>query len=170
MIFSALVSCGTTPEQRMQTHVEQTVELEEGFQEQQEPLLAAEEAERERFEEMMERGLNERDENEALVSEAIQYVEERKKRMEAERKSLKAAYEEFQKGAAYVHEIEDEDVEEQAMILVEVMEKRYEVHSALYEAYIQAASLDRELYEMFLEEEVDFGDLEEQINLIKQQV
>ncbi|QDI90653.1 hypothetical protein EPH95_05225 [Salicibibacter halophilus] len=162
----ALAACGVTPEQTVQAHLEEAVNLEETFVKQQEPIIAAEEAERERFEEMIELGLSEMDEIETLAEEAAAFVDEREERMDTERESLTQAYNEVGEGAVYVQEIDDEKIQAMAAAVIGVMEQRYEAHGALYEAYMDGVQLDRELYEMLMDEDLAYEDLEAHVDAI----
>lgn len=162
----ALTACGVTPEQTVQAHLEEAVNLEETFVKQQEPIIAAEEAERERFEEMIELGLSEMDEIETLAEEAAVFVDEREERMDTERESLTQAYNEVGEGAVYVQEIGDEKIQAMAAAVIGVMEQRYEAHGALYEAYMDGVQLDRELYEMLMDEDLAYEDLEAHVDAI----
>ncbi|SDI65128.1 YkyA family protein [Natribacillus halophilus] len=166
MILCLLTACGERPEESMQMHLERAVELEEAFVNQQEPLLAAEEEENERFEDMLASGLSDMDDIDTLVSEAVTYVEEREEHLETERESLAQAYAEVEEAATYVPGLENEQIREQAQTLLGLMEQRYEAHNDLYEAYTQAIELDRELYGLFSDEELAFADLENQIDAI----
>ncbi|QQK76787.1 YkyA family protein [Salicibibacter cibarius] len=161
----ALSACHA-PEQSLQMHLEEAVELEEPFVEQQEAIVAAEEAEKERFEEMIELGLAEMDDIGTLANEATAYVDEREERMNTERKSLSRAYQEVEEGAVHVREIDDEEAREKAESVIGVMEQRYEAHSDLYEAYMEGLRLDRELYEMLVDEDLAFEDLEAHVDTI----
>lgn len=162
----ALTACGVSPEQTVQAHLEEAVNLEETFVKQQEPIIAAEEAERERFEEMIELGLSEMDEIETLAEEAAAFVDEREERMDTERESLTQAYNEVGEGAVYVQEIDDEKIQAMAAAVIGVMEQRYEAHGALYEAYMDGVQLDRELYEMLMDEDLAYEDLEAHVDAI----
>ncbi|QQK80668.1 YkyA family protein [Salicibibacter cibi] len=161
----ALTAC-SAPEQNLQTHLEEAVEVEETFVEQQAPIVAAEEAENERFEEMIELGLSEMDDIETLADEATTYVDEREERMTTERESLSQAYREVEEGAVQVQDIADDETRVEAETVIGVMEQRYEAHGDLYEAYMEGLRLDRELYEMLVDEDLAFEDLEAHVDAI----
>ncbi|AXF55523.1 YkyA family protein [Salicibibacter kimchii] len=164
-VLWALTAC-SEPEQSLQMHLEEAVEVEETFVEQQAPIVAAEEAEKERFEEMIELGLSEMEEIEVLAEEAIAYVDEREARMDAERKSLSEANQVVEEGAVHVREMDEEEVRAKAEAVIGVMGQRYEAHGDLYEAYAEGLRLDRELYEMLVDEDLAFEDLEAHVDAI----
>lgn len=156
-------ACGNSAEEELFEHIEEAIALELEFEQQQEPLVEAEEREHELFEEMVQLGLGEMDEIEEKVNEALELASERKERMETERESIESAYAQLMEGEEMIEEVESAHQDEGKAVF-EAMQGRYEVHKELYDNYLQAIALDEELYTMFLNEDLSFEELEEQIN------
>ncbi|WP_042430495.1 YkyA family protein [Geomicrobium sp. JCM 19039] len=163
-----LAGCMESAEEELMINIEDAIELENEFEEQQTPLIEAEEQEYELFEEMVNLGLQDMDEIEGLVAQASELANERISRMETERESIVTAYETFMEEESLLDDLEG-SLREDAEAVFDAMEQRYQVHTELYEGYTEAVQMDLDLYEMFLDEELSFEELEGQINLVNEQ-
>ncbi|MBB5172242.1 YkyA family protein [Texcoconibacillus texcoconensis] len=154
-----LTGCGNDPTESMYEHLEETVSLEAEFAEQQQPLAEAEQHEQELYEEMLE--LPTIEEIEPIADEAISSSEERLTMLETERESLEGAFEQFQEAETYVEQMDEEDLLEQADVLIHAMEERFSAYDDLYEVYKDSIELDQQLYEMIQEEELTVEELQD---------
>ncbi|PSL50853.1 putative cell-wall binding lipoprotein [Salsuginibacillus halophilus] len=163
-----LTACGTSTAEEMHEHLEKAVEMEEVFEEQQQPLVKAEEREHEIYQEILSLGLAEMDEIEELAREAQELVEEREERIEQEYESLTASYNEFENAAEMVEDIEEDAVRSQAEEMVDHMESRFSAYESMHEGYETAIDLDRELYHMFLDDDLTIEELSEHIEEVNE--
>ncbi|PLR84047.1 hypothetical protein CVD25_13000 [Bacillus canaveralius] len=152
--------------EKMYEIMEKVVALEDSFEKQQEPLLKLEKEEKELYGKMIELGMKEYDQIVNLSDQALTIVDKRKKHMEAEVKSINASEKEFQKLERIIEDIDDKELKKQADDLYGTMQKRYDAHRVLAENYSNGLGYDRELYEMFKQEDLTIEKLEEQINKI----
>ncbi|OLO40977.1 hypothetical protein BTR23_04410 [Alkalihalophilus pseudofirmus] len=163
-----LGACGNNPAENMYTHLEKAVVLEEVFEQQQEPIVAAEKKEHEIYEQIIKLGMSEFDEIVDLSREAIAIVQERKQLMDKEKMSIEAGYEEFLKIEPEIEEIKEEDLKNKALQLMEAMESRFESYQSLYDEYEYALNLDEELYTMLQQEDLSIDELQEKIDEINE--
>ncbi|WP_216828138.1 YkyA family protein [Alkalihalobacterium elongatum] len=163
-----LAACGNNPAEDMFTHMEKAVVLEEVFEQQQEPLVAAEKKEHEIYEQIIKLGMSEYEEIVELSKQAISIVQERKQLMDKEKMSIEAGYEEFLKIEPVIEELKEEELRDQAVQLKETMTKRFESYQALYDEYDIALSLDEELYTMLQQEDLTIDDLQGKIDEINE--
>ncbi|TMW73027.1 YkyA family protein [Alteribacter natronophilus] len=155
-LAAVLSGCfGNSAAMDIHEHLENAVEKEQVFQEQQSPLTEAEVREHELYEEMLE--LSEVEEIEPLAEEAIESAEERRSIIETEKQSIDDAYSEFQEITGYTEDLEEE-ARNAAEDMTAAMDARYEVYQELYEEYLNTIELDIELYNLISQEVVNSPD------------
>ncbi len=166
-----LMGCvgGSSPEENMYNVLEETVSKEGKFVEVQKPLQELEEKEKEIYTKIMDLGMKEFDQIEKLSDEALENIEKRKEYIDKERESMSEAKEEFAKIDDYVDKLESEDLKKQAEKLKKTMDERYQLHEKLTSSYLEALTLDKELYSMFKKKDLTMEDLEKQIASINEQ-
>ncbi|WP_062048460.1 YkyA family protein [Bacillus sp. JCM 19034] len=163
-----LVACGGNPAQDVYEHLELAVELEQPFEEQQQPLYQAEERENELFEEIITVGTGELSEIEPLVEEALESIESRLLMVEIEEESINVSFEEFNEIEQYKEQIAQTELEQAFTALLDTMNSRYEDYQLLNEAYKDAAEADKKLFESFLDEELTFEQLQEYVDTVNE--
>ncbi|WP_019152958.1 YkyA family protein [Robertmurraya massiliosenegalensis] len=156
----------TSTTDEMYTVLENVVDLEQDFEQQQEPLVELEREEKEIYSKIIELGMKEFDQIVTLSEEALTIVDKRKEHMDKEEASIQASKQEFEKLVPLMEELEDEEIKTKAKELYEIMQKRFATHDTLYENYINGIEYDKELYQMFQQEELSIDQLEEQITKI----
>ncbi|OLS41945.1 YkyA family protein [Bacillus sp. MRMR6] len=140
--------------------LENVVDLEKAFEEQQEPLVSLEKQEKEIYNQIMAIGMKNHAEITKLSDEALPLVEERRKHLQTEVDSLQTAEEEFKKIATIKEDIRNNEQKQFADDLYDLMMQRYKVHSELADQYLEALAKDQELYLMFKEEDISYEKLE----------
>ncbi|MFC0270806.1 YkyA family protein [Metabacillus herbersteinensis] len=167
MVTSALIilsGCmGASPTENIYTTLEKVVTLEDTFKQQQQPLIDLEKKENELYNEIISLGMKEYDQIVSLSKEALTVVEERESRTEKESESIASAKVEFEKISSEIEKIKEEDVQEKANSLKDIMEQRYTSYEKLFDSYKIAIANDKKLYELFQNKELEFAQLEEQI-------
>lgn len=146
--------------------LESVVELEQEFENQQDPLVELEKEEKEIYSKIISLGMKEFDQIVALSNEASAIVAKRQEHMDKEATSIEASKKEFEKIEPLIEKIEDVELKKKANELKSTMLERYETHGTLYENYMNGLTYDKELYEMFQKEDLSIDQLEEQIEKI----
>ncbi|ADU30924.1 YkyA family protein [Evansella cellulosilytica] len=154
------------PAQFMYEHLEEAVAIEVELGEKQAPLTEAENMEYELYEEML--TLSELSEIEELAQQAIESAESRRELMVEEKEIIDAAYEEFALAKAFIDDIEDEEIKQQADEMVSAMENRYEAYNELYNKYVETIDIDIELYSMVFQEELTVDELQAQHDIVNE--
>lgn len=166
--ISLLAGCGQHVSEEIYETLEFVVQLEEGFEKQQQPLIQLEEREKAIYEAILELGLKEREQIIERIDEAIKIADERQKHLDLEKESIQKAKNEFQKVEKLIGEITEPKLKESATNLYQLMNERYETHEKLYEQYSLGIKYDKELYELLKHENVSLDDLQEKIAKINQ--
>ncbi|WP_042145284.1 YkyA family protein [Paucisalibacillus sp. EB02] len=168
-----LAGCGNNPETEIYNHLEAAVQLEDDFQKQQDEITKLEQEEQELYKEIIELGIEEMEQIQELINKAIASIEERSVNIQSEKKSLDASREEFVKSEALIEEIKDEEVKGKAVSMYEAMIKRFEAYETLHKTYNESLTLEKELYEKFLKDDLEEEELQahiEKVNLKYQEV
>ncbi|SHM88404.1 YkyA family protein [Gracilibacillus kekensis] len=161
-----LVGCsGETVANDMYNHLEETVEIEKTFVEQQEPFMELEQEEQDLYNQIIELSADEMDKITSLSEKAITTIDERKELLQTELESMEAAEQEFSQVNDYVEDLE-EDPKSIASDMIQTMEERYNTYGQLNEAYHASLDQDKVLYELFMDEELTEEDLRSQIETV----
>ena len=165
LVLSIAVACnkGPSPEEELFTILEKVVVLEEPFQEQQAPLVELEQKETKIYDQIISLGMKEFDQIVSLSEEALSILEERESRIEKEYESIQASKKQFGLVKNSIDNIGDLELKEEANRLFNIMNNRYSAYEELYNSYTESLELDRQLYEMFQNENLTIDELEEQI-------
>lgn len=158
-----------TPIEKMYEVLEKVVSTEKLFEEQQDPLVLLEKKEKDIYEKIISLGMKEAEEIAKLSDEALVVIEERKEHMKKEQESIEASKKEFETLSPLIEELDKPDQKEKAEQLYEIMMERYSIYEEQYEYYTNALRLDKELYEMFKEEDPQIDQLQEQITKINEE-
>lgn len=157
-----------TPTEQMYTVLEEVVESEKGFEDQQTPLVELEKQEQELYDQIISLSMKEFEEIQKLSDEALTSANQREEHMKEEKQSIDASKEEFQKVPEIIEAMEDDTLKNQAQQLYDIMMERYELHDSLYSQYTDALNNDKKLYELFKTEDLTLEQLEEQITIINE--
>ncbi|MDM5223921.1 YkyA family protein [Peribacillus sp. NJ11] len=155
-----------SPEEKIHKILEKTAEKESNFTEHQEPLNDLEKKEKEKYEKIIELGLDEYEQIVEISDEATKNIDQREEIIEKEQSSMQSSKEQFNKIGEQIGKIEDEKVKKEATELKKIMSERYSTYDNLYDAYQQSLAYDRELYELFKKEDLKMDELQGQIKKI----
>ncbi|MED4127449.1 MULTISPECIES: YkyA family protein [Shouchella] len=151
-----LVACGQTATESIHSSLEEAAEIEnEGFDEQQQPMMDAEEHEAELYSQIVDLDMDAYDEIVRLADEAIASVGERRELLSNEQESIEEGYNVFENAVADFSELEDENLVDLANDVQEAMDNRYASYQDLHTIYEESLDLDEQLYEMLKDEELD---------------
>nr|WP_155669591.1 YkyA family protein [Ornithinibacillus caprae] len=166
--FIALSACGESVDTQIYNHLEEAVNLEKGFEDQQSIINDLEKQEQEIYDQIIELGMDDFKTIQELAVEAIAVIEERTEYIEVEKNSIDESRQEFEKAESLISEIDDEDTKEKAEEMYTAMMERYQSYDELYEAYTKSLSLERELYDMLQQEEMEQETITEHIATINE--
>ncbi|MDR7076449.1 hypothetical protein J2Y03_001452 [Neobacillus niacini] len=161
-LLTACVNKETSAEKMYQV-LEKVVQAEKEFEEQQQPLVALEKQEKEKYNQIMAIGLKQHDEIIKLSDEALSIIEKRRVHLQKEKDSINASKTEFRKAEEIKSKIKDTEQKKKAEDLFEIMENRYIVHNQLSTDYSNALDSDKELYLMLKDENISYERLEMQV-------
>ncbi|MBY7143778.1 YkyA family protein [Virgibacillus sp. NKC19-3] len=163
-----LAACsGESAEQQLHNHLEEAVSLEEEFEQQQEEIINLEKQEQELYKEIIELDADELDQIQENSQQAINTVDQRSDKIELEKESIDASQEEFNEVSGLIEDLEEE-TKAKAEEMYQIMENRYSAYNDLYDAYTQSLELERELYSMLQEEDLEQEALSDHINTVNE--
>ncbi|WP_449353994.1 YkyA family protein [Virgibacillus natechei] len=164
-----LAACsGESTEQQLHNHLEEAVSLEEGFEQQQGEITELEKQEQELYKQIIDLSEDELDQIQEISQQAIDTVDQRSKKIEAEKESIDASQEEFNQVSDLIEDLEEEETKAKAEEMYDVMDNRYTAYNDLYNAYTESLELERELYTMLQEEDLEQEALTDHINTINE--
>jgi prefoldin subunit 5 len=140
--------------------LENVVDAEKEFEEQQEPLVELERQEKEIYNEIMTLGMKQHEKIVTLSDEALSIIEKRKNHLQLEIDSINASKTEFKKAEEIISDIKDSEQKKKSEDLSKIMKKRYQLHNRLSKEYSSALDRDKELYLMLKEESILYDKLE----------
>lgn len=148
--------------------MEEAVSLEEGFEQQQEEITELEKQEQELYNQIIDLGTDEFDKIEEISQQAIDIVDQRSEKIELEKESIDASQEEFNQISDLIEDLEEEETKEKAEEMYNVMDNRYTAYNDLYDTYAESLELERELYTMLQQEDLEQDALTDHINTINE--
>ncbi len=101
-----------------------------------------------------------------LSGEALKMVNERKKYMETETKSLQESEKEFKEVSPLLKDINNKKLKTKANQLYKIMIDRYKTHHNLSKEYLQGVAEDQKLYKMFKKQNVSVDSLKTQVEKV----
>ncbi|SDC09542.1 YkyA family protein [Shouchella lonarensis] len=160
-----LSGCGTTKE-KVQRYLDDAAREEQVFQEQQQLLKEAEEAETKLYEQLLALEQQQYDQSVFLADQAVQSVQKRRELVEKEKESVEKGYEVFEQAVPLFKELNEEQLVVQAKKVREAMEKRYDLYMSLHETYGSFLDLTEKLYHLLQEEEVSLEMFQVQVEKV----
>jgi hypothetical protein len=157
-----------SPTEKIFEVLEQVVEAEKVFEEQQDPLVSLEKEEKTLYDKIGSLSMKNQSEIITLSDEALQMVDKRKSLIEKEQKSMMASKKEFLKVKELLKELKEPKQTKQAQLLYKTMMQRYDAHDTLFNDYIESLNDDRELYQLFKKENVTLDQLESQVKKLNE--
>ena len=168
ILIVGLTGClnNSSPEEKIYDTLEEVASLEKDFKEQQEPLQKLEEEDNEIYGKIIQLGMKELEEIQALSNDAIEGIEKRKDLMEKEKAAINNAKERFKDVDGQIKELEDTSLQTEANNLKEIMTNRFDAYDELHNHYTTSLKQETELYELFKEKDAAKEDLEAKIEEI----
>lgn len=163
-----LVSCSNdkSVSQKIFKHAEKAAQLENGFNNQQKPLLDAEKKEQSLYNQIIALDMSKYNKIVTLSNEALDSIKHREDLLSKEKKSIDDAYKEFQKVKPLISELSNKDLKAKANTLYTSMVNRYKTYQNLHDAYQTSLSEDKKLYNMLKDKNLSIDTLQKQIDTV----
>ncbi|MGJ9458579.1 YkyA family protein [Oceanobacillus sp. CF4.6] len=169
ILIVLLAACSSqSTEEQIHSHLEQAVELEAEFENQQSAITDLEVQEQEIYNQIIDLGMEDFEQITELSNEALSIIDQREEKIELEKQSIESSQEEFAKIEDLISDLEDTEVKEKAETMYGVMDDRYSAYIKLNKAYVTSLELERALYTMLQQEEIEQEELTEHINSINE--
>ena len=163
----AIAGCSSkTPEEESYDLLEELASIEQGYEEQHEPLQKLEAEDNEIYAQIIELGMKEMDEIKTLSDEAITGIEEREELMKKEKESINESRERFGDFDGLIEELSDKKAQTEAAALQKIMKQRYDDYDQLYDLYLASLAEEKKLYELFKDEKATKEQFETQIESV----
>ncbi|KMY45139.1 hypothetical protein AC622_13630 [Bacillus sp. FJAT-27916] len=163
----AIAGCSSkTPEEESYDLLEELASIEQGYEEQHEPLQKLEAEDNEIYAQIIELGMKEMDEIKTLSDEAITGIEEREELMKKEKESINESRERFGDFDGLIEELSDKKAQTEAAALQKIMKQRYDDYDQLYDLYLASLAEEKKLYELFKDEKATKDQFETQIESV----
>ncbi|MGV3488880.1 MAG: YkyA family protein [Tuberibacillus sp.] len=148
------------------TYLEKSASKEEGFNQQQQPLVKEEKAEQDLYDKIMALDMTKYDLIKDYSNQALKHIDEREKMIEKEKQSINDAYDMFNKAVPYINKVENKDAKQHGDQMIADMKKRYQAFQNLYQAYHQSIGLDRDLFNMLADKSLTKDALEKHLTKV----
>ncbi|MED1204237.1 YkyA family protein [Heyndrickxia acidicola] len=165
--FAAIILAGcqnVTPEEKVYRILEESMQKEKTFEQQQEPLKEMESQESVLFKEIMDAGMKNEKRVSALSRAALSNLQKRKVLMSKEQVSILASKREFDKIKDPLSKINNIKRKKEVTELYQTMEERYKIHNHLFDSYKKGLYLDENVYKMLLNKSLNIDLFEKQID------
>ncbi|WP_010530395.1 YkyA family protein [Lentibacillus jeotgali] len=164
ILMIVLSACsGTAPSEKIYNHLEKAVELEQSFEEQQDPIVELEQEEQKIYSQIIDLSMEDFDKIKELSDKALDNIQKRKEKIDSEKESIDSSKEEFANIEDLVGDLEEGAARKNADDMYNVMMDRYDAYGKLHEAYVNSLNLEEELYTMLKKEDLKQETLSEHI-------
>ncbi|MGI2327348.1 YkyA family protein [Planococcus sp. YIM B11945] len=168
-VFLLSACSGPTTGEQLDTVLKETFDAEKDYRDTQSEMEKLEKNEQQLFESIMALTQEQQEEVKTQAEEAITSADERLALLETEKKSMSSAEEEFKEIDTVMESAKEEDVKTDLTALKTKMQERFDAHSDFTAAYEQLTNLQKELYEMLLDEEAEMQVLQEKTVEVNEQ-
>ncbi|WP_080874886.1 YkyA family protein [Oceanobacillus timonensis] len=154
-LFIIAACSSKSSEEQIHDHLEEAIQLEEGYETQQQEIQELEQQEQEIYSQIVELDMDQFDEIQQLSEEAVSVVDQKQEKLEEEKESIESSEEEFSEIESIISDLEDENVQQDAETMYDVMGERYTTYYDLNDTYQASVDQEKELYEMLQLEELE---------------
>jgi hypothetical protein len=166
LAVSAAGCSNKTPEEESYDLLEELASIEQGYEEQHEPLQKLEAEDNEIYAQIIELGMKEMDQITSLSDEAIEGIEKREELMKKEKDSINQSRERFSEFDELIGKLSDEKAQKEAAELQDIMQQRYKDYDELYDLYLASLTEEKKLYELFKNENATRDQFETQLESV----
>lgn len=169
ILIALLAACnGQSAEEKIHNHLEEAVSKEEGFENVQSEIVDLEEQEQNIYNQIIDLSMDDFDKIVELADQAIEIIDQRAEKIGEEKESIQASQEEFNEIENLISDIEEGTTKETAEAMYDKMNSRYDTYAELNDAYVKSLELEKDLYTMLKEEDLEQDKLTEHINSINE--
>lgn len=169
ILIVALTACsGSSTEQKIYDHLQEAVQLEKGFEEQQDKIVELEKQEQEIYDQIADLDSEESDEIKKLSEKAIKSIEERSEKVATEKESIDDSRAEFEKIEDLIEKIEEKATKDKAEEMYQVMMDRYKSYDELHEAYLTSLEEEKTLYTLLPKEDLEQEEYTDQVTVLNE--
>lgn len=164
-IFSSallLSACsGQNASEQLDNVLQETFSAEKEYRDTQSEMEKLEKNEQQLFESIMGLTQEQQEEVSGQAEEAMESADQRLELLKTENESIENAQEEFKAIDAVIEETDEESLKADLTELKSKMQERFESHADFAAAYEELTGLQKELYDMLLNEETELQALQE---------
>lgn len=170
ILLIGLVGCKkeTPVTELIYDHLEESVALENDYAKYQEEIFQLEQEEQDIYKEITELTSDDFDKIVSLSEKAIEIIKKREELIELEQESISSSKEEFLKVEPLIEKLEEDEVKINAEKMFDQMIERYATYDELFKAYQTTLKLEREFYEMYKDENLDYDTTSEHIDKLNE--
>jgi chromosome segregation ATPase len=168
-VFLLSACSGPTTGEQLDTVLKETFDAEKDYRDTQSEMEKLEKNEQQLFESIMALTQEQQEEVKKQAEDAIASADERLTLLETEKKSMSSAEDQFKKIDTVAESAKEQDVKTDLTELKAKMQERFDAHSNFAAAYEQLTNLQKELYEMLLDEETELQVLQEKTTEVNEQ-
>ncbi|GIO22355.1 YkyA family protein [Oceanobacillus sp. J11TS1] len=164
-----VVGCSSkSSEEKIYDHLEEAIQLEEGYEAKQQEIGELELKEQDLYAEIEGLDMDHFDKIQELSQEAISVIDEKQEKLNEERESIEASEEEFVKMEPLISDLEEESLQQHAEEMFKLMSDRYTAYYELNDIYQTSVEQEKELYEMLQQEELEQEDVTSHIEALNE--
>lgn len=150
-----LVACGSSTEEKIHKHLENAVEVENEFINEEGSIADLETKEQEIYEKIIELPTEEFKQIKELSTQGIENIDKRKELIELEKESFDNSKDEFDKAEELVDDLSEDEAQKQGKEMSAIMIERYEAYSNVYDSYAKVLENEKKLYNLFQDEDAE---------------
>ena len=172
MFSSALLlsACsGQNASEQLDNVLQDTFTAEKEYRDTQSEMEKLEKSEQELFESIMGLTQEQQEEVRGQAEEALESADQRLELLKTENESISNAEEEFKAIDTVIEDAEEEALKTDLTELKTKMQERFEAHADFAAAYEKLTNLQKELYDMLLDEETELQTLQEKAMEVNEQ-
>lgn len=155
-------------DEKIYEHLEKTADHEASLQTIREQMAQLESDEHTLYTELIDEPLDDHELIKDYIIEAERLIDERKELLEAEKEQMDLSREEFIKVEELMEQIDEKKVRQSADEMYGIMMHRYELYDEWYESYILRLEREAKMYQLFLEEKIDFEEINKQVESVNE--
>lgn len=144
----------SSPEEKILEHLEETIELEKTFEEEQEKINELELKDQTLYEEIIKLDIDNFEKIVDLSNQAIENLDQRLEHLQLEKESIESSEKEFLKTKKLIDKLSS-DKKDKGEKMFKAMVERFKSYDDVYDNYVSSIDLTKQLYELLKDEEID---------------
>ncbi|HLS20186.1 MAG TPA: YkyA family protein [Bacillota bacterium] len=120
------------------------------------------------YTDLIDQPFDDKEKIEQFIEKADELIDERLKLLDEENEKMILSKEEFIQIEPLIEQIETEDVKNSAQNMYDIMIERYNLYDEWYDLYILRLDREKEMYHLFLEEKINFEQINDQVVIVNE--